>query len=313
VTDENVTGKGMTMASQEAQATFDIFRQIRDTMAGASPSLDEIRAGGEMFGEMTGEPNGVATEDVDVDGVPGRWIVPAGAPSDSALLYLHGGGYMACSVSSHQRLIGHLSAAVGCRALAIDYRRTPEFPHPAQVDDAARAYRYLLGQGLRPDRLAIGGDSAGGHLTMTTLLRLRADDTPLPAAAVLLSPWIDLESGGDSMRTRAEVDLLITSDGGKMAVDHLLAGGDPRDPAVAPLHADLSGLPPIYIQVGDHEVLLDDSTRLADRLRAAGGDVRLDVFPEMQHVFQVCAGRVPEADEAIGRIGSWLAPRLRLR
>lgn len=300
-----------TMVSKQAVATFETFRQIRETTGAAAPSLEELRAGGEMFGEMTAEPVDVTYENVNVDGVPAMWISPAEVSIDGVILYLHGGGYMACSVNSHKRLIGHIASAVGCRALAIDYRRTPEAVHPAQVDDAVSAYRWLLRSGIGTDKIALAGDSAGGHLVLTTLLRLRANSEPLPEAAVLLSPWVDLEATGDSVTSRADVDLLITAEGGKMAAEALLGGGDPHDPSVAPLHADLSGLPPTYIQVGDHEVLLDDSTRVAERLRAAGGDVTLEVFPEMQHVFQVCAGNVPEADDAIQRIGRWLAPRLR--
>lgn len=298
------------MASPEAQATFEAFRQVREATGGSTPSLEEVRAGGEMFGQMTAEPAAVVYEDVDVDGVLGQWISAAAPTNAGVILYLHGGGYMACSVNSHKRLVGHIVAAAGCRALAIDYRRTPEAVHPAQVDDAVAAYRWLLRSGHRSDLIALAGDSAGGHLTLTTLLRLRADGDPTPVAAVLLSPWVDLESTGESVVSRADVDLLITPEGGKMAAEALLGGADPRDPSVAPLHADLAGLPPMYIQVGDHEVLLDDSTRVAERLRAAGVDVKLDVFPEMQHVFQVCAGNVPEADEAIERIGAWLTPRL---
>jgi acetyl esterase/lipase len=298
------------MASPQAAAMFETFRQIRDTTGGAAPSLEELRAGGEMFGEMTAEPSGVSYEDETVAGVPAMWITPGTVTADAVILYLHGGGYMACSVNSHKRMIAHIATAVGCRALGIDYRRTPEAIHPAQVDDAVAAYRWLLGTGVPASKIALAGDSAGGHLTLTTLLRLRADGDPLPVAAVLLSPWVDLESTGESLTSRADLDLLITPDGGKLAAEALLGGGDPRDPTVAPLHADLSGLPPMYIQVGDHEVLLDDSTRVAERLRTAGSEVKLDIFPEMQHVFQVCAGNVPEADEAIQRIGSWLAPRL---
>jgi acetyl esterase/lipase len=298
------------LASKEAEGTFELFRQLREQTAGAEFSLEDVRASGEQFGALTAEPEGVSFSPVDVAGIPGQWILPDGVSGDGVLLYLHGGGYMTCSVNSYRKMVGHIAKAADLRALAIDYRLAPEHPHPAQVEDAAAAYRWLLDNGHDPSRIAIAGDSAGGGLTMLTLLRLRADGTPLPAAAVLLSPFVDLESSGESMRTRAELDLLITAEGGKHAVSLFLPGGDLRDPAVSPLHADLSGLPPIYIQVGDHEVLLDDSTRLCERLQAAGVDVRLDIFPEMQHVFQICAGNVPEADEAIGKVGAWLPSRL---
>jgi acetyl esterase/lipase len=186
----------------------------------------------------------------------------------------------------------------------------PEHPHPAAVDDSVTAYRWLLSQGVAPSRLAIAGDSAGGGLTIATLVALRDLGVPLPAAAVPISPWVDLEGTGETMATRADVDLLVTAAGLKMMADHFLAGQDAREPLAAPLHADLTGLPPLYIQVGDEETLLDDSLRIAAKARDAGVDVTVDVFPEMQHVFQMGAGSVPEADEAIVRIGAYLRGRL---
>ncbi|GAA5085114.1 acetyl esterase/lipase [Thermocatellispora tengchongensis] len=298
------------MTSTEAQATFAFLRQLKERATGTRLTIEEMRAAGEQFGALTAEPAGVTYTPADVAGIPGQWIEPADATGEGTLLFLHGGGYMMGSVNSHKWLIGHIAKAVGVRSLAIDYRLAPENPHPAQVEDAVTAYRWLLEAGHDPARLAMAGDSAGGGLTMLTLLRLRADGVPPPAAAVLLSPWVDLEGSGESLKTRADVDLLITAQGSRHAAEAFLPGGGFRDPTVSPLHADLSGLPPIYVQVGDHEVLLDDSTRLDERLRAAGVDVRLDVFPEMQHVFQMSAGNMPEADDAVARIGAWLAPRL---
>jgi epsilon-lactone hydrolase len=163
-----------------------------------------------------------------------------------------------------------------------------------------------------PRRLAIAGDSAGGGLTIATLVKLRDDGVALPAAAVALSPWVDLEGTGGSMRTNADVDVLVDPTALRQMADLFLAGGDPRDPLAAPLYADLRGLPPLYLQVGGDETLLDDSCRLASRAGAAGVEVRLDVFAEMQHVFQVFVGAMPEADDAVARIGAWLRPRLGL-
>jgi acetyl esterase/lipase len=298
------------MASEQAHATFALFRQLREQTLDASPSLEQLRAAGEQFGAMTAEPEGVSYQPVDVDGIPGQWIQPDGSSPDHVLLYLHGGGYKACSVQSHRKLVGHIATAACCRGLAIDYRLTPEHPHPAQVEDACRAYEWLLANGIDSTGIALAGDSAGGGLVMLTLLALKTRGLPLPAAGAVLSPWIDLESSGDSMISRADRDLLITAQSGKEAAADFLQGRDPRDPTAAPLHADLGALPPIAIQVGDHEVLLDDSTRLAERIRQAGGEVTIEIFPEMQHVFQVCAGNMPEADRAISRLGAWLAGHL---
>lgn len=300
------------MASPQAEAIKDTLRQLAQQVDGGTPTLEEQRAGGEQFASMTAEPEGVTYTPVDVAGVPGLWIDPEGAATDRAVLYVHGGGYVIGSVESHRKMIGHLAKAVGCRALAIDYRLAPEHPHPAPVQDAASAYRWLLDQGFAPQHLAISGDSAGGGLTVAALLKLRDEGVPLPAAAVPLSPWVDLEGTGGSMRTRAHVDLLVAEAGLKAMADAFLQGGDPRDPLAAPLYGDLRGLPPLYIQVGDEETLLDDSIRLADKAHRTGVEVRLDVFPQMQHVFQIGAGNMPEADEAMARIGQWLRPRLGL-
>jgi acetyl esterase/lipase len=196
--------------------------------------------------------------------------------------------------------------------LDVDYSLAPESPHPGPVEDSVKAYRWLLDQGYRPEHIAISGDSAGGGLTLATLLKLSADGLPQPAAAVPLSPWADMEALGDSMQTNADRDVLLQLDGLKGMTDMFLAGGDPRDPLASPLHGDYTGVCPLYIQVGADEMLLDDARRVAAKARADGVDVHLDEFPEMQHVFQMAAGNVPEADDAVARIGAYLRPRLGL-
>ena len=172
------------------------------------------------------------------------------------------------------------------------------------------AYRWLLEQGFAPEHLAVAGDSAGGGLTIATLVALRDLGVPLPAAAVPISPWVDLEGTGETMTTRADVDLIVSADVVKAMADQFLGGQDARHPLAAPLHADLTGLPPLYIQVGDEETLLDDSRRIGAKAREAGVDVTVDVFPEMQHVFHLSVGNMPEADEAVARIGAFLRDRL---
>ena len=209
-------------------------------------------------------------------------------------------------------MTGHLANAIGCRVLNVDYGLAPENPHPGPVKDSVTAYRWLLDQGYRPEHLAIAGDSAGGGLTLATLLKLRADGLPQPAAAVPLSPWTDMEGLGESMETYADRDVLLQADRLKGMTDMFLAGGDPRDPFAAPVHGDYRGICPLYIQVGGDEILLDDARRVETRARADGVDVQLDEFPEMQHVFQLAAGNMPEADEAVARIGAYLRPRLGL-
>lgn len=257
-------------------------------------------------------PEGVTGTPVSAGGVPAEWIDAPGGATDRALLYLHGGGYVAGSIDSHRNLTGHLAKALGCRVLALDYRLAPEHPHPAAVEDATAAYRWLLAEGFAPGHLAISGDSAGGGLTVAALVKLRDDGAPLPACAVPISPFADMEGTGESMTTRAAVDPMVSPGQIREIAGLFLGGGDPRDPYASPIHADLSGLPPLLVQVGDAEVLLDDSTRLAERATAAGVAVTLEVWPEMIHVFQASAGYVPESDEAVARIAAFCRHHLGL-
>ena len=259
-------------------------------------------------------PEGVTGRPAEVGGVPGEWIEADGAAQDAAVLYLHGGGYVAGSIDSHRNLLGHLAAAMQCRIFAADYRLAPEHPHPAPVEDATAAYRALVAdEGLDPSRLVVAGDSAGGGLTMATLVALRDAGDPLPAAAVPISPWIDLEATGDSATTRAAADPMVSAES-LLVIGQLFLGddGDPHDPLAAPLHADLSGLPPLLIQVGDAEVLLDDATRLAAGVTEAGGEATLEVWPDMIHVWHGSAGFVPESDQAIARIAEFTRPLMGL-
>lgn len=300
------------MASPQAETIKAALRQVRHGRVEPAPTLEQQREAANGFAAATGEPTGVRYEATVCNGVPAQWVIPEGASGDRVIQYLHGGGYVLCSMHTHSRLVGHIAKATGCRALNVDYRLAPEHPHPAAVVDSVIAYQWLLEHGFDPRHLAIAGDSAGGGLTMATLVALRDQGVALPAAAVPMSPWVDLEGTGASMQTRADVDLLVGAVGLKGMAELFLQGQSALDPLAAPLHADLRGLPALYIQVGDEETLLDDSVRLADKARAAGVDVRLDVFAEMQHVFQLSAGNLPEADDAVARIGEWLRPRLGL-
>jgi acetyl esterase/lipase len=202
-----------------------------------------------------------------------------------------------------------VSRAAAARVLLVDYRLAPEYPHPAAVQDATAAYRWLLAQGCKPGRLAIAGDSAGGGLTVATLVALRDAGTPLPAAGVCLSPWVDLEGVGESMRAKADLDPMVYHDGLLQMAALYLNGLDPRTPLAAPLYADLRGLPPLLIQVGTAETLLDDSVRLAARAREADVDVTLEPWDDMIHVFQAFAGVLPEGQQAVDRIGEFVRAR----
>ena len=257
-------------------------------------------------------PAGVVGTPVSAGGVPAEWIDDEGGNRGSVVLYLHGGGYVAGSIDSHRNLTGHLTRAMGCRVLALHYRLAPEHPHPAPLQDAVAAYRWLLDEGYPADKVMIAGDSAGGGLVMATLLSLRDAKVALPSCAVGISPWLDMEAKGDSMQTRAAADPMITKVQILQIADLFLGGSDPKDPLAAPLHGELGGLPPLLIHVGDAEVLLDDSTRFAAKAKAAGVDVTLEVWPDMVHVWHASAGYVPESDQAIARIAEFARPKLGL-
>jgi acetyl esterase/lipase len=288
------------MASIELQKVNEMLSAI-DLSGG---TLEERRTLMDSFGQQA--PEGVSVTAIDAGGVPAEWIVAPEADDDRVLLYVHGGGYCIGSLDSHRRLAGHLSSAAKARVLNVDYRLAPEHPFPAAVDDAVAAYRWLLAQGVSADRIAIAGDSAGGGLTLSTLHALKEAGDPLPATAVPLSPWTDLECTGESMQTRADVDLMVQPDHLKEMADWYANGADLLHPQLSPLHGDYTGLPPLLIQVGSAETLLDDATRVAAKAEAAGVDTTLEVWDDMPHVFQAFVGVLPEADQAVARIGEWV-------
>jgi monoterpene epsilon-lactone hydrolase len=248
----------------------------------------------------------VSFESLQVNDIPAEWVIPRGAAENSSILYLHGGGYTIGSIKTHRSMVSYLSKAAGMRALLIEYRLAPEHPFPAAVEDSVAAYRWLLKAGFDPAKIAIAGDSAGGGLTVATMVKLRDEGEPLPAVAVCLSPWVDMEGIGESMNTRAEVDPIVEREPLLEMAEAYLGGADPRTPLAAPLYADLKGLPPMLIQVGTAEILLDDSTRLAEQAKKAGVDVTLEPWEDMIHIWQFFASMVPEGRDAVDRIASFI-------
>jgi acetyl esterase/lipase len=269
-------------------------------------TLEEMRLGFEILGSKLPPPDDVHTAAVDAAGVRAEWVTAPGADQQRVILYLHGGGYVVGSIATHRGLAGRLSHAAKARVLLIDYRLAPEHPFPAAVEDATAAYRWLLIQNLAPTRLAIAGDSAGGGLTVATLVALRDAGHPLPAAGVCLSPWTDMEGTGESVTSKASADPIVQKNMLLQMASCYLGKADPRTPLAAPLYADLHGLPPLLIQVGTAEILLDDATRLSERARAAGVAVTLEPWEGMIHVWQLFAPMLPEGQQAIDRIGEFV-------
>jgi monoterpene epsilon-lactone hydrolase len=230
------------------------------------------------------------------------------SPGNTALLYLHGGGYFACSAETH-RAITACFALHGFSVFAPDYRLAPENQFPAAVEDAVAVYRALLSEGYPPERIVVAGESAGGGLTLSLLLALRAAGVPLPAAAALFSPWTDLAATGDSIRTNTGHCAMFHGAGVAFSARYYLGDTDPRNPLASPLYADLSGLPPLLIHVGSDEVLLDDSTRLAERARAAGVSVELKIWPVVPHAWQLAPHLIPEARQSLRESAAFLRAR----
>ena len=295
------------MPGPEIQTVVDMLR-ANPPLAGSD--IAEMRAGMEAFTTAAPLPEGVDFDPVDAGGVPAEWTRGAGGSDDRVVLYFHGGGYVMGSVATHRGLTAGISRAAGARVLSVDYRLAPEHPYPAAVEDGVAAYRFLREQGVAPGQLAVAGDSAGGGLTIATLLALREAGEPLPACGVCISPWVDLTQGGESMETKADEDPLVGREVLQQMADAYVADGDPRAPTASPCFADLAGLPPLLIQVGTAETLLDDARSLADRAKTSGVDVVLEEWDQMIHVWHAFALLLPEAKQAIDRIGEYLKEKL---
>ena len=248
----------------------------------------------------------VTIEKETLAGLHAEWYRPTQTTPGKVLLYLHGGAYTLGSCDSHRPLVTHIARAGQVDAVMPEYRLAPENPFPAGLADAVEVYRVLLDRGYDADDIIIGGDSAGGGLSVAMMLQLRHEGLPLPKAAILLSPFLDMSASGESMKTRAARDPWFHPDEIDVVVRYYCPNQDLRNPLLSPVFANVSGLPSTLIQVGDDEILLSDSTRFAHKLEAAGIDVELEVFPELWHVFQLFVGAMPESRAAISRIGTYI-------
>ena len=268
-----------------------------------------MRAGMELLGSNFAPPKDCVAERVFVPTTSAEWVHAPGASAARVVLYLHGGGYVQGSPHTHRNLAYQLSKQADARVLVLDYRMAPEHPFPAAIDDAVSAWRWLLEAGCDPDHMTIAGDSAGGGLTVSTQVQLRNLGLPLPATSVCISPWVDLQGSGESIVTKADVDPMIDKSILDWFAHHYLAGANARAPLASPMYADLRGLPPMLIQVGSAEALLDDANRLAAAMAAAGSEATLRVWEDMVHVWHLFQPMLSEADEALAEAGSWINSR----
>jgi acetyl esterase/lipase len=275
------------------------------------PTVADMRAGWEKMASRFVPAADLRFQAVDADGVPAEWTEAPGADGTRVIFYLHGGGYNLGSIPSYRDFTGRLSRAGAARVLSVGYRLAPEHPFPAAVEDAATAYRWLLAQGVSASRVVFAGDSAGGGLVLAALVALRDAGVTLPAAAVCISPSTDLAKTGDSMRTKEHLDPIVRYDSSMAhALRYVGEGGDLKHPLASPLYAEFKGLPPLLILVGTNETLLDDSTRVADKAKAAGVEVEIEIWQDMVHIWPFFAAILPEGQRAVERIGTYIRQRL---
>jgi acetyl esterase/lipase len=249
-------------------------------------------------------------EPTDAGGVDAEWIRWNGADNGAVFIYLHGGGYVIGSTNTHRDLLSRLARSTGISVLAPNYRLAPEHPFPAQLEDALAVYRWVRGRGVPASRIVLGGESAGGGLTLATLMTLRDAGEPMPAAAVLLSPWVDMTSDTESFRTNARYDYINARSLDRFAGYYLGVRGDRSNPLASPVRADLSGLPTLLVHLGGAEALLDQGLQLTRNARDAGVSVELDVWPDMIHAWHVLANVIPEGQQAIDRVARFARARI---
>jgi epsilon-lactone hydrolase len=298
------------MPSEAMQNLLEVLRDRQRASGNQAPAnVGEARANFAPAGPVPPVPDDVLVTEVTAGGVRAHWLAAPGADTDRVLLFLHGGGYRLGSLGSDGELAARLGRASGMRVLFPEYRLAPEHPFPAAIDDVLAVWQWLrTDQQVSASSIAVAGDSAGGGLTVALLVATRDAGDVLPAAAVLMSPTVDLTSSGASMTDRADQDPISTPALLRQLASDYLAGADPKTPLASPLFASLSGLPPLLVQVGTADLLLSDSERLAEAAAEAGVDVTLEIGESLPHVYQLMLG-TPEAAAATERVGKFLRAR----
>lgn len=292
--------------SEASQALADMYRELK---ASVRPDFDNfvLRALSDGTWKVGAEALGVTYEESTIAGCPCIWARPEGASTNHILLYMHGGGFtLGSSLCGHRKLFAHLTKACNAQGVAVEYRQTPEHPYPAALDDSFNAYKALLDEGFAPEKIILGGDSAGGGLTAAMSLRAMREGLPKPAACIALSPWYDLTCSGQSYETNASSDALNAKPFVQMMADRYTAGKvSADDPSVSPLFADLTNLPPTWISVAGADIIADDGRRFAEKAKKASVEIVLEEHEGQQHVFEFMAGKAPEADGSLKRAGDW--------
>jgi monoterpene epsilon-lactone hydrolase len=302
---KSILGRSFQMASLQSSLIRLFMRRLK-LFDSSDIDVAGLRRRADQFGSRIPAHRKVAVSRVEVEGVPSEWLVPPDAPEDRALLYLHGGAWILGSTDLYRAFVSRMAFLSQTKALVINYRLAPEHPFPAGLEDCLTAFDFLTASGIRPENIVVAGDSAGGNLTLALLVALRDRGSPLPGAAVVISPATDLTGSGDSYQSRAEVDPLFGGHEAGNIVQWYAGEHDPDHPLISPLFAELHELPPILLHVGDHEILLDDSTRFAERAQHFGVDANVVVWPEMFHVFHLFSPLLPEARKANREIADFI-------
>ncbi|MBO1902990.1 alpha/beta hydrolase [Leucobacter weissii] len=298
------------MVSQENARSRELWEQLVESLAPTGPeplTVDELRAGFDTWAEESiPVPDDARVEAVDADGVPCLWTRAPDTSDARTIIYFHGGGYVLGSATAYQGFGVELSRAADARVLVVDYRRAPEHPHPAAINDAVMAYGWLVRNGVPPGEIVVAGDSAGAGLTMALLVSIRDSGDALPAGGIPISPWVDMTFSGRSYHDRAEADPIISRELLGQMAELWLGEQDPRDVRASPLFADLRGLPPLSIFIGTAESLYDESIALYERARAAGVATELHRAEGMFHIWPVMNSFLPEARTAVEQIGEFV-------
>lgn len=299
------------MPSKEATDWLELYRSVAELSA-QQPDLAVQRAIFETMHTGQSEPEGVTYQEVDANGVEAMWCIPVESDPEKVLLHCHAGGTLVLSMHSDRKLVGHLAKTTGVRGLVVNFRRSPEHPYPAQIEDMAATYQWLLDQGYRPENIASVSHSIGGNLSTRFIMDLRDKGEPMPCAILTVSPWYDMEFRSETMETNRESDVHVSKELLTQMRDAFLHGTGIAhdDPQINLLSADLHGLPPMDIWYGGAEILAGDAVAFAKRAEEAGVEVTLHNVPDMQHSFVFLAGRVPEVVEAMQGMAEWLRSKL---